>query len=150
MANSQWVHLIEECVSKAGAHVIDLVMRGEHAHPAIDVFVDAEEGITAETCSKLSRDIKAAIDLHAPIRGPYTLTVSSPGIARPFKFPWQYRKHIGRLLEVKMGSESGVYGRMGKLLSVDEEGFSLEEIKKGEQVHINFVEVVEAKVKAPW
>ncbi|MBM2845693.1 MAG: ribosome maturation factor RimP, partial [Bacteroidetes bacterium] len=118
--------------------------------PAIDVFVDAEDGITSETCSKLSRDIESAIDLQATIRGPYTLTVSSPGIARPLKFPWQYRKHIGRLLEVKMRSESGVRGKSGKLLSVDEKGVALEQIKKGEQVHIDFAEIVEAKVKAPW
>lgn len=150
MANNQLFHLIEECASKAGAHVIDLVVRGEHAHPAIDVFVDAEEGITSETCSKLSRDIEAAIDLQAPIKGPYTLTVSSPGITRPLKFPWQYRKHIGRLLEVKMRSKSGVHGKSGKLLSVDEEGVALEQIKKGAQVHIDFAEIVEAKVKAPW
>lgn len=150
MADQQLYGLIEECVSKAGVHVIDLVVRGEHAEPAVDVFVDAEEGITTDICSRLSRDIRAAMDLHATVKHPYTLTVSSPGIARPLKFHWQYRKHVGRMLDVKMRSGDEVHSASGKLVEVDDTGVALQEKGKGEPIHIGFEEILEAKVQAPW
>jgi ribosome maturation factor RimP len=150
MADQQLYGVIEECASKAGAHVIDLVVRGEHAHAAVDVFVDAEDGITAEICTALNRDIMAALDLHGVVKPPYTLTVSSPGIARPLKFLWQYRKHVGRFLEVKVKSGSDLRAESGTLVAVDDKSVSLQVKGKGEHAHIDFEAIVEAKVKAPW
>ena len=150
MADHRLFSLVEECVSRMGAHVVDLVVRGEHAQPAVEVFVDAEDGITTEICSKLSREIGNVIDRDGQIKTPYTLTVSSPGIARPLKFPWQYRKHVGRSLEVKVRSGDSVRAESGKFVGLDNNGITLERVKKGEQTHIGFHEIVEAKVLSPW
>lgn len=64
------------------------------------VFADSDSGMTFEKCQKLSRYLEGFIDTNGWLGEKYTLEVSSPGIARPLKFPRQYPKNIGRQLEV--------------------------------------------------
>ena len=150
MVSDQIREVIKDCVANKSAHVIDLVVRGEKGAQVVEVFIDAEEGITTDRCSEISRELSNAIDAGRLIEGSYRLEISSPGIERPLKFPWQYRKHIGRQMEVKVRSGQGTEKRVGRFLSMDDTGVVLQVGKKNENVQIPFDALVEARVKAPW
>jgi len=70
------------------------------ANKAIEIIADADDGMSLEKCRSLSRTIETAIDEAQFLGDDYTLEVSSPGVDRPLKFPRQYKKHIGRTLEI--------------------------------------------------
>ena len=74
------------------------------------VFADSDSGMTFEKCQKLSRYLEAFIDTNGWLGEKYTLEVSSPGIARPLKFPRQYHKNIGRQLEVTQIDKNRMVG----------------------------------------
>jgi ribosome maturation factor RimP len=133
--------LVAGGVERAGAHLIDLVVRGERGTRVIEVFIDSETGITSDVCSAASREVGQVIDATREIEGGYRLDVSSPGIGRPLTFPWQYRKHIGR---------SSPAERTGKLVSVDDTGVTIETGAGKEEIHIPFSVLSETSVKAPW
>jgi len=136
------------CAERHGAHLIDLGFRGERGTRVVEVFVDAEEGITTDLCAEISRDLLADIENRGLVEGAFRLDVSSPGIQRPLKFPWQYRKHIGRALQVRIEGEAAP--ATGILRSADEDGILLETEKGKETRKIPFAQLVEARVKAPW
>lgn len=137
---------IEACVNAHGAHVIDIVVRGPGQLPIVEIYMDAERGVTSEMCAAVSRDVASA-----PGIGEFSrLEVSSPGVDRPLKYLWQYQKHIGRPLMVKRRGSSGVEICEGTLKGLDSEGVVLEVGNDGERVLVPIHDILEAKVKAPW
>jgi ribosome maturation factor RimP len=142
--------LVAEQVERVGAHLIDLVVRGERGTRVVEVFIDSETGITSDLCSAVSREVEKAIDTAREIEGAYRLEVSSPGISRPLQYPWQYLKHIGRRVQVKLqpGQDPGEW--TGKLVAVDESGIVIEADASRQKVHIPYSVLQETSVKAPW
>lgn len=150
MLSEEVYRLVEDCASKRSAHLIDIAIRGSQHKSIVEVYVDAETGVTSDLCSAISRDIADMLDARDLIKGSYELVVSSPGIDKPLKFPWQFKKHCGRKLTMKVRGESGLQEQVGKIVSVEDEGLTLEAGKGNEQFHIRFDAIQEAIVKAPW
>ena len=138
------------CAERQGAQVIALSIRGGVGGRVVEVFVDAAQGITTERCSAVSRDLKDTIETMGLLRGSYRLEVSSPGIDRPLKFPWQYPKHVGRQIEVAYETESGTVRSHGTLLEADESGIVVGVGPRMERLPLKHASLVETRVKAPW
>jgi ribosome maturation factor RimP len=66
----------------------------------LEVYVDTDKGIDILSCAELSRTIEKHLDGAGIVPENYTLDVSSPGMTNPLKVPRQYKKRIGRILEV--------------------------------------------------
>lgn len=150
MVNDEMRAAIEDCVSRLSAHLIEIVVRGPRGKSVVELFIDTEQGVTSDLCSEVSREASILIEKSGWIQGSYRLDVSSPGIGRPLKFPWQYRKHVGRTLALKVLSGGGTVERTGRLASVGEGGILLEAAKGGAPVEVPFADVAEAVVKSPW
>jgi len=150
MAAAELETLIEDCISRQGVHLVDLVTRGEGKSKFVEVYIDSELSITTEICSEISREVDRVLERAGIERGTYRLTVSSPGIERPLKYSWQYKKHIGRELDVKVQSHEGLRSVVGKLESMNEKGIVLSFGRKSEPEPIAHDVIVEARVRAPW
>jgi ribosome maturation factor RimP len=148
---SESVHdVIEACVSRRSAHLLDIVFRGEKGTRVVQVFIDSEEGVTSDLCAEITRDVTSAIDVGGFIEGAYRLEISSPGIERPLRHRWQYRKHIGRRLKVKVQLEGSTEERAGAFISMGDGVIVLAIGKKKEHLSIPFDDIVEARVAPPW
>jgi ribosome maturation factor RimP len=143
-------HTIESSVGRTRAQIIDLAVRGDRGHPVIEVYIDTADGVTTELCAEVSREVSTAIDASGLIPGEYRLDVSSPGIERPLRFPWQYSKHVGRLVHLKVHSENGEEEIKGVLTASTADGLTLQVKGKGEPLTIPFASILEARVPAPW
>ena len=142
--------IVDESVIACGAHVIDLVLRGDPRRPVVEVFVDAEGAVTTDLCGEISRRIAAGIDAGGFLAESYRLEVSSPGIDRPLQHQWQYPKHIGRDVCVKVQPEGGTaYEVRGTLRAMAETGVQVR-TAEGEEVQIPFTAIRETKVMPPW
>ncbi|MFN5929983.1 MAG: ribosome assembly cofactor RimP, partial [Sphingobacteriales bacterium] len=93
----------------------------------VKIFIDGDQGVSIDKCVKINRQLYKRIEEVAiwP-EGDFSLEVSSPGIGEPLKLMRQYKKNIGRIVEVVKVDESKL---QGKLLSADDETISLEETK---------------------
>jgi ribosome maturation factor RimP len=131
-------------------HLIELELKSEGHGKSVEVYVDSEQGVTTEICSTVSREMDRLVESAGLVRGSYRLTVSSPGIARPLKYAWQYKKHKGRQLEVKVRSAEGLRNVAGTLESADDKMIVLATGKGSEPEAIAFEMIVEAHVRAPW
>src|SRR5690606_9693859 len=75
------------------------------------VFLDGDTGITIDAVSKINRALYAQIEESAVFPdGDFSLEVSSPGVDEPLKFFRQYKKNLGRKVEVTLKDESKVTG----------------------------------------
>lgn len=76
--------------------------RSSEKHALLKVFIDSENGITADDCSAVSHQISGLLDVEDPIDVPYTLEVSSPGLARPLMKMEHFERYKGSLVKVRL------------------------------------------------
>ncbi len=111
-----------------------------HANNKLEVFIDSDTDITFETCSKISRFLESHLDENNWLGENYTLEVSSPGIGRPLIFLRQYKKNIGRKVEVSLKDGSN---KTGLLLNATDETLHIEEkirVKEGKKKKTQIIE----------
>lgn len=88
----------------------------------IEVYLDTDEGIHIDDCALVSRFLEKHLDGSGIVPDNYILEVSSPGMTNPLKVPRQYKRRIGRKLEVlKTNGEMLV----AQLIEADEAGIKL-------------------------
>lgn len=62
----------------------------------VQIMAEKSDGtMNVEDCAKLSRDLSDILEETDPIRGEYTLEVSSPGIDRPLTMPAHFERWEG-------------------------------------------------------
>jgi ribosome maturation factor RimP len=148
--DQQIVRVMEECARRKGAHLIDFVQRGDRGRQVFEVYIDTEQGTTTELCAEISREITADLDAAKLVTRDYRLEVSSPGIERPLKFPWQYRKHLGRVMQLQVKGAGGIEQLSGTFVGMDDRGVRLQTVHGGEPLVVPVDTILEARVPAPW
>lgn len=120
----------------------------------IKVFLDADNGITIERCIRVNRSLYKWIEENELFpNNDFSLEVSSPGVDEPLKLLRQYKKNIGRTLEVALNE--GIVTE-GKLVLVNEEEITIEEsLGKGKKsviktTNILFNQIKHAKVQVTF
>jgi ribosome maturation factor RimP len=141
---------LAEAVAEAhNVHVIDLVLRGDRGRPVVEVYIDGREPVTTDVCTVVSREIAAEIATRNLSFGQYRLEVSSPGIERPLRHAWQYPKHVGRELRIRMTDASaGTF--TGTLEAVEDSGIVIRNTADGAVRAVRFADMQEVRVAAPW
>ena len=101
----------------------------------IKIYLDADNGLGIEKCIKINRALyKIMEEMGMYPDGDFSLEVSSPGIDEPLKLLRQYKKNIGRNVEVITNDEAT---REGKLIEVTEEKITIEYTEgKGKKANI--------------
>lgn len=120
--------LITPCTEELGYKVWDVEFVKEGSGWFLRVTIDSDNGIDIDDCEKVSRAISPLLDEADPIEQNYTLEVSSPGLERTLRTPAHFAACAGEEIEVRLYSpdESGSKAYKGKLVSSDEENFTIE------------------------
>lgn len=88
------------------------------------IYFDADSGLSIEKCIKINRAMYKTIEEKGWYPdGNFSLEVSSPGVDEPLKMLRQYKKNVGRKLEVVLNDDSK---KEGKLISVGEGAITIE------------------------
>ena len=112
----------------------------------IKIYLDADGGVGIEKCIRINRALYKNIEEagYYP-NGDFSLEVSSPGLDEPLKLLRQYKKNIGRNVEVTTVDE---VVREGKLTGVAEEKIDLEYTEgKGKKAIVKIEEVPFRNIK---
>lgn len=84
-----------------GIEIVDVVWNDKTS--TLEILIETEAGVDLDTCEKFHNAIMLPIDDLDPTFGkPYTLNVSSPGLDRPFKTENDYKRNLGKDVEIKL------------------------------------------------
>lgn len=90
----------------------------------IKVFIDADEGISLSVLIDYNRKLYKRLEESGLFPdGDFSLEVSSPGLDEPLKMHRQYRKNVGRFLDVLLLDSTK---KEGKLVEATEDGIVIE------------------------
>ena len=120
------IEAVQQLVEKIIAENSDIFLVAMRIKPTnnFKVFLDADSGLSIEKCIRINRALYRAIEENGWYPdGNFSLEVSSPGVDEPLKILRQYKKNIGRKLEVVLADDSK---QEGKLVGVDENSIAIE------------------------
>ena len=88
--------LLQEALDENPAlFLINLDIKGDNE---IKVSIDGDQGVTVQDCIAVSRKVEHNLDREEE---DFSLEVMSVGATTPLELPRQYKKNVGRTLEVK-------------------------------------------------
>jgi ribosome maturation factor RimP len=94
--------LLEPGVSGLGYELVGVEWQGGAGRGLLRVYIDAPAGVTLADCERVSHQVSGVLDVEDPIRGGYTLEVSSPGVERPLFTPEHYARFAGERVRLKL------------------------------------------------
>jgi ribosome maturation factor RimP len=109
--------MVEELLAGTDKFLVDILIQPTNR---IFIYFDSDTTITIHDCQEISRTIECNLNRDSE---DYDLTVSSSGLDRPLKMLRQYRKNIGKELDVVTTDGKNI---IGNLIKVDENFLELE------------------------
>ena len=94
--------LIKETVEEQGVSLWDVRYLKEGASYYLRVFIDKEEGISIDDCTKVNHAIDPIIDEADPIENSYYLEVCSTGLERELVRPEHFYAKMGEKIKLKL------------------------------------------------
>lgn len=137
--------IIQAQVEEDGYELLHVEMRSEGGAPILRIYLDRPEGINIDDCAKTSRKIAVLLDVEDPVKGKYTLEVSSPGIERPLFNEKDYIKFMGE--EIRLATYNKIESRrkFQGLIESFENGI-LGLLCDGQLIEIDFREIKKANL----
>ncbi len=102
--------IVEPALADMGYELVRVRLTGA-ARPVLQIMAERSDGvgITVDDCADISHAVSALLDVEDPIKGAYTLEVSSPGIDRPLTRAEDFERFAG--FEVKLELHHATDGR---------------------------------------
>lgn len=128
--------LFEPVVESMGFELVGVEFHASEQHGVLRLYIDHGNGITADDCAAVSRQVSALLDVEDPITLAYDLEVSSPGINRPLFKVSDYEKFTGLKAKIRLavaldgrknfsGVLQGIDDNNQVLIIIDNEAFEL-------------------------
>jgi ribosome maturation factor RimP len=96
------VNLIEPIVEGLGYECVGIEYNPHPKHGLLRIYIDSENGILLDDCTRVSHQVSGVLDVEDPIQGNYQLEISSPGEDRPFFKISQFERYIGSTVLVNL------------------------------------------------
>ena len=112
----------------------------------VKVFIDADEGVVLSNLIDYNRKLYKQLEESGLFPdGNFSLEVSSPGLDEPLKLFRQYKKNVGRFVDIIMNDSSK---KEGKLIEATEDGVVIEtETGKGKKKEIKQESILFDQIK---
>ena len=125
---------LEPILTELKYELVDVEYVKEGPNYYLRIYIDKEGGVNIQDCQVTSRAIEEVLDREDPIKEPYILEVSSPGLDRVLKKDKEFERFKGRLVDVKLykavegekNYTATLLGKTEEMLYLDDEGVKLE------------------------
>lgn len=93
--------MAEPIVTGHGFELVDVEYVKEAGTWYLRLYIDKEGGITIDDCEMVSREFSDRLDEEDFIQDAYIMEVSSPGLGRPLKKEKDYKRSLGKEIEIR-------------------------------------------------
>ncbi|MCB0278755.1 MAG: hypothetical protein KDD94_04585 [Calditrichaeota bacterium] len=141
--------LLKSVLDEQDVTLIDFQSKADRRGMKLLITVDTEKNISLDQCAEISKAFSAQLDEADLISGPYTIEVSSPGLTANLTHDLQFRKAIGKLLNVTYLDDEGIDRTEDiKLESIDDKQLTFK--RKNEALTLDKARIKSAKLRLQW
>lgn len=94
--------MIQPLIDANNFELVDVEFVKEGSDWYLRVYIDKDGGITVDDCELISRAFNEILDREDYISEQYIFEVSSPGLMRPLKKEKDYKRSVGKLIDIKL------------------------------------------------
>lgn len=94
--------LIQPLIDANNFELVDVEFVKEGSDWYLRVYIDKDGGITVDDCELISRAFNEILDREDYISEQYIFEVSSPGLMRSLKKEKDYKRSVGKLIDIKL------------------------------------------------
>lgn len=94
--------LIQPLIDANNFELVDVEFVKEGSDWYLRVYIDKDGGITVDDCELISRAFNEILDREDYISEQYIFEVSSPGLMRPLKKEKDYKRSVGKMIDIKL------------------------------------------------
>ena len=98
----QTEQLLQPIIDENNFELVDVEYVKEGGNWFLRAYIDKEGGITIDDCELVSRALSDLLDKEDFIPDSYILEVSSPGLGRQLKKDKDFKRSIGKEIEIKL------------------------------------------------
>ena len=153
MLSSQVIEMTEAylqpILDEKKLELVDIEYVKEGPNWFLRVYIDKEGGVDITECGEVSEQLSEKLDEADPIKDPYFLEVSSPGVERPLKTKADFEKNLQKNVFIKLYEPiDGEKAFEGILQSVIDNIVTIEyKVKtRKKQVEIPFDKIAKARL----
>lgn len=119
--------VVSDYLAKNDTELVEVIYRRESEGMVLRLLVDTPNGITLNECEAINRDVSELLDKADIITERYILEVSSPGLDRRLVSDGDFRRCMGKALNVSVFEPvDGKREHRGTLVGIDADGIVLE------------------------
>ena len=141
------IDMLKPAVEGVGYELVGIEHVPAGKHSVLRIYIDSPDGITVNDCSRVSHQVSGVLDVEEPIKGQFTLEVSSPGIDRPLFNLEQFSQFVGS--KVKLRLYHAIEGRRkftGVIDSVEGESIIVKEVDTGDSIQLHMDDIDKANI----
>ncbi|MFY4690592.1 ribosome maturation factor RimP [Campylobacter jejuni] len=138
---------LEALCKEAELSFYDDELVSENGRKIYRIYVQKEGGVSLDDCARLSEILSPIFDVELPVNGEYFLEVSSPGLERKLSKIEHFAKSIGELVKITTNEKEKFEA---KIIAVDDENITLENLENKEKTTINFNDIKKARTFIIW
>lgn len=128
--------LVTPIIEENSFELVDVEYVKEGADYYLRVYADKEGGINIDDCVLISRALEKKLDEDDKLEDAYILEVSSPGLTRPLKKDKDFKRSIGKKVDIKLFSkQNGLKEFTAELKGYSETDITVE--YEGQKIVIN-------------
>lgn len=140
------MRLLAPTVSALGYELLGVEYTAQGKHSRLRLYIDGPNGIGLSDCEAVSHQVSGILDVEDPVKGQYSLEVSSPGLDRPLFLAQHYENCVGK--KVKLRTRLPIAGQrnfQGEIQAVEGDDIYIG-IENGEQLKLNTAEIERANL----
>ncbi|QWU79518.1 ribosome maturation factor RimP [Campylobacter novaezeelandiae] len=138
---------LEALCKEAGLDFYDDELVSENTKKIYRVYVMKKGGVNLDDCARLSEILSPLFDVEPPVNGEYFLEVSSPGLERKLTKLDHFKKSINELVKITTNEKEKL---KAKIISVEDENITLENLENQEKITLNFNDIKKARTFVEW
>ena len=140
--------LLSPVLADEGIELVDVEYQVDTQ--TLKLLIHKPGGISIEDCQQVSRIANPILDVHDMILGTYNLEVASPGLNRPLITEADFRRNLGRKVQIEVSTTTENCSQFNGTLNQVSDGKILLTLFSGKTVQIVISDIVQAQIQLMW
>lgn len=142
--------LLSSVLADEGIELVDVEHEGKGNRQVLRLLIYKPGGVKIEDCQQVSRIASPILGVHEVITGKWTLEVASPGVDRPLVTEADFRRNLGRQIQIEALSSTGRSLKLRGILKAVNKGAVLLNQPSGETIQVGISEITKAQIQLMW
>ena len=143
--------LVSPLLEELGFELVDVELDNSGSEKTIRLLIHGSQGVTLDDCQQVIENTRPILDVYGLIKQSWNLEVASPGLDRPIVTEADFRRNLGRTIEIRfqLNLEGKIKKVNGVLKKVNSKKITLQH-SSGEVFQVSISQIEQATAKLSW